>query len=187
MKYKIAKLCVPCFVFMIVFILNATISLANYTYLGDFYTKDGWSSYTAKTNPGGIKSEWIVKKYEGGDQYTYYKNNKFKVNGYETEPKNGLGNWLIDAPFEYIIAKKAASRSHQGFAKLYQWGGVISPENILKQGNNHHNPIPHSSGFHVSGFKEVPISQPEPTTWILFGTGLLGLACFSRKKPFKKT
>jgi hypothetical protein len=28
---------------------------------------------------------------------------------------------------------------------------------------------------------------PEPTTWLLFGTGLLSLAGFSRKKFFKKS
>jgi hypothetical protein len=42
------------------------------------------------------------------------------------------------------------------------------------------------SGFSVAGDPPILNSVPEPTTMLLLGSGLLGLAGYGRKKFFKK-
>ena len=81
--------------------------------------------------------------------------------------KFGADGWLMALP-------QGVSQLDQGFTT----GNGLNP--ITKQNENYYNFLGHSGDT----FKLAAI--PEPTTMLLLGSGLIGLAGFGRKKFFKK-
>lgn len=159
--------------FAMLFTLLLFVSNAYSSYIGTFNGND--NIYKIKTIlDDDCKNLSFYGKYDYDDD-TYEGNNNLDV----TVNKNGhSGTWSADVNLSYFAIKASnkfalfSTDSDKGDWKIYK--------NILL---NNGGQVPTIS--HFSGYTCHSSAVPLPATFLLFGSGLLGLIGFCRLKLFK--